>query len=105
MLLPEGSVPGTFHNFGRDDEYALPVVTRYRSCMVTVSMTGGDEDYSSWNRISQVVSQLTMVCAVGQFPLGLTGGITYIGTLGMIRVTVEKSQEITFDVGNRAVDR
>ena len=104
-MLPEGSGPGNFHNFGGDDEYALPVVARYRSCMVTVSMSGGNEDYSSWHRISQVVSQLTMVCATGQFPLGLTGGITYIGSSGFIRVTVEKSQQITFDVGNRTVDR
>ena len=105
VLLPEGSDPGHFHDLGLNGEYALPVVARHSSCMVTVSMSGGNQDYSSWTRISQVASQLTMVCAVGQFPLGRTGGVTFIGTLGKIRVTVEKSQEINFHVGNRTVDR
>ena len=105
LLLPEGSQPGVFHEFGRKDEYALPLVTRHNTCMVTVSMSAGNQDFSSWTRISQVANQLTMVCAVGQFPLGRTGGITYIGTLGNIRVTVEKSQEITFHVGDGTVDR
>ena len=105
LLLPEGSKPGFFRDFGIRDEYALPRVARHDTCMVTVSMSGGNQDYSSWTRISQVANQLTMVCAVGQFPLGRTGGITYIGTSGKIRVTVEKSRATTFHVGDGTVDR
>ena len=72
--------------------------------MVTVSLSGSNEDYSSWHRISHAASQLTSVCAVGQFPLGMTGGIIYIGTKGRIRVTVERSQAVILNVGNGTVE-
>ena len=103
LLLPEGSAPGYFHNYGRD-EYALPVVKHLGSCMVTVSLSGSNPDYSSWHRISHAASQLTSVCAVGQFPLGMTGGIIYVGTKGKIRVTVERSQAVILNVGNGTVE-
>lgn len=102
LKLPEGSNTGVFHSsgFGPYDQYTLPVVERHSSCMATVSIPDAFEDYSSWSRISQVLSQLTAICSTGEYPLGSTGGVVYVGQSEKIRLTVERNQEIDLDVGN-----
>ena len=98
LLLPDGSDPGAFHNGNPDDEYRLPVVKVFDSCMATVSLTEGAQDRSSWDHISYVASQMAVICAKGQFPFGQTGGVTSAGHHNLIRVTLEKATKVGGDV-------
>ena len=98
LLLPDGSDPGPFHNGNPDDEYRLPMVKVFGSCMATVSLPEGGRDRSSWDHISYVASQMAVICAKGQFPFGQTGGVTTAGHDNSIRVTLEKATMRAGDV-------
>ena len=102
LSLRKGSRFGRFHpsGSGPPDLFALPVVKRYNSCMATVSISNEFQDYSSWFEISQFLNQLTALCSTGQYPLGMTGGIAYIGEYQLIQVTVERNRQIALDIGN-----
>ena len=58
--------------------------------MATVSIEGTKEERSSWDHISAVATSIAAICSVGQFPLGSTGGVMYVGANKNIRVTLEK---------------
>ena len=88
FLLPEGNTPGLFHLFGDHDGYSLPLVKIYESCMVTVSLHQSLKDISTWHRISHVASQIAAACSMGSYPQGLTGGSTFVGDAGLIKVSV-----------------
>ena len=93
LLLPEGTLEGTFHNGNPNDEFSLPAARVYQSCVVTVSLPERSMDVSFWEHIEHVVSQIAAICSVGQYPLGQTGGVTYIGRYNRIRVSVEKVKQ------------
>ena len=95
LSLPEGSMPGLFHHLGPDDGYDLPYMDSYESCMVTVSINSGQQDLSTWHRISHVASQIASACSIGAYPQGLTGGNVRVGEAGLIQVTVEKYRPLS----------
>lgn len=89
LLLPDGADPGLFHTgHTPSDDFELPVAETYGSCVATVVVSGVDR--SSWDHISWIAAQMIAICSTGQFPQGQTGGITYAGSKGKIRVSVER---------------
>lgn len=56
LPLPDGSDAGNFHSGNLDDEFRLPVVKVYGSCMATVSLTQGTQDRNSWDGLSYVAN-------------------------------------------------
>lgn len=101
LLLPDGSDPGNFHNGNPDDEFKLPIVSPYESCVATVSVPNGVRDRSSWDHISYVASQMAVICVVGQYPFGQTGGVTTAGVGNNIRVSLERALEGGGDVSSQ----
>ena len=97
LLLPEGSDAGDFRNDNPIEDFSLPVVRKFETCAATVSMAPGARDRSSWDHISYVASQMAWICAQGQYPAGQTGGITYLGSQNLIRVSLER---VTNGVGD-----
>lgn len=91
LLLPEGADPGIFHIGNPSDSFQLPVAMTYKSCAVTVSMAGTNFDRSSWDHISYSASQMVAICSTGQYPIGQSGGVMYVGTRNQIRVSIEKA--------------
>lgn len=91
LLLPEGTTEGTFHNGSPNDQFSLPTARVYQSCVATVSLPEGSVDTSFWEHIEHVVSQIAVICSVGQYPLGQTGGVSYIGKYNRIRVSIERA--------------
>ncbi|KAL9123984.1 MAG: hypothetical protein Q9217_006644 [Psora testacea] len=78
-----------FHQDGVDDGFRLPVEKTYASCSVTVEIAQGHtEDKSSWVGISLLASQLTQACSTLNFPSGKTGGETFEGNAGKVRISV-----------------
>ena len=91
LKLPESSDPGDFHNGGsRSDVYKLPVIRTDGPCMATVSVQGSAQERSSWDHIKSVATAVAAICSIGQYPLGSTGGVTYVGPYRSIRVTIER---------------
>lgn len=90
LRLPEGTDTGVFHNGNPENEFSLPRASIYQSCVVTVSLPQGIRDTTTWDHIAHVASQIAVICSIGQYPLGKTGGVTYIGREARIRVSLEK---------------
>ncbi|KAL9069449.1 MAG: hypothetical protein Q9161_005500 [Pseudevernia consocians] len=101
LLLPDGSDAGYFHVGIPDNDFRLPMVKNYGSCLATVSLTEAPQDRSSWDHISYVASQMAAICSVGQYPFGQTGGVTSAGYLNSIRVTLERASEGVGDVSQQ----
>ena len=97
LQLPDYSDPGIFHNGDPPDAYKLPVVKKFGPCMATVSISNGKQDRTSWDHISSVASSIAAICSIGQYPMGNTGGVLYVGTNKNIRVTLEKFTGIILD--------
>ena len=80
-----------FHQGGADDGYQLPVQRAHGSCSVNINIAQGfTEDKSSWVGISLLASQLTQACSTLNFPSGKTGGETFEGDAGKVRIKVGK---------------
>ncbi|KAL9635348.1 MAG: hypothetical protein Q9164_003515 [Protoblastenia rupestris] len=78
-----------FHQGGTDDGFQLPVQRTHGSCSVNINIAQGyTEDKSSWVGISLLASQLTQACSTLNFPSGKTGGETFEGDLGKVRIRV-----------------
>lgn len=88
-LLPESVTPSIFHTGGLDDAYRLPRTIQYESCRVIVSLHNGP-DLSSWHRISYAAAQVVFSCARTYAFLPRTGGYTYVGDNGAIKISVER---------------
>ena len=99
LNMPEGADPGSFHNGNLMDDYKLPEAKPFQSCVASVSIAEDTVDRSSWDHISYVASQIAVICSVGNFPLGRTGGVMYVGTDGHICVTVEKATPMSLGGG------
>lgn len=98
LLLPDGSDAGYFHNGNPDNDFRLPVIKTYDSCVAIVSLTQASPDRSSWDHISYVASQMAAICSVGQYPVGQTGGVTSAGYQNHIRVSLERASKGVGDV-------
>ena len=90
LLLPEGSDAGEFRNGNPIEEYRLPLVRKFETCAASVSLEAGSWDRSSWDHISYVASQMALICVQGQYPSGQTGGVTYLGSRNLIRLSLER---------------
>lgn len=101
LLLPDGSDAGNFHNGNPADGFKLPVVMPYDSCVATVSLPNGVQDRSSWDHVSYVASQMAAICAIGQYPVGQTGGVTTAGVGNNIRVSLERALGDDGDVSSQ----
>ena len=88
--LPFESDSGIFHNGAPLDAFTLPIATEHGGCFVTVTTITGGQDRSSWIALHHAATQLITACAEGPFPLGLTGGSTYLGDRSEICITVGK---------------
>ena len=88
-LLPESLTPGIFHTGGLEDSYRLPKTIQYESCRVIVSLDNGQE-LSSWHRISYSAAMVVFSCARTYALLPRTGGYTYVGDNGRIKISVER---------------
>ncbi len=92
LLLPDGADPGVFHTGNPSDSLQLPVAKTYESCQILVSMTGTNFDRSSWDHISYAASQMGAICSTGQYPLGQSGGVMYVGIRNQIRVAIGRAE-------------
>ena len=91
LRLSRRTDTAVFHQEGGYDGYRLPIQKTYGSCSVTVEVTPGyREDRSSWVGISLLASQLTQACSTLNFPSGKTGGETFEGNEGKVRIKVGK---------------
>lgn len=90
LKLPDYPDAGDFHTNAPINIFKLPVYRNHGSCMVTVSIDGGVTERSSWDHIESVANSIAAICSVGQYPLGSTGGIVYVGAHKRIRVSIEK---------------
>ena len=90
LLVPDGADSGVFHQGNPPDIYRLPIAEKYQTCQVIVSMAGTNFDKTSWDHISYSASQMIAICSTGQYPLGQSGGVMYVGSRNLIRISVEK---------------
>ena len=89
--LPENPESQVFFNGVLDDGFRLPFIAVHGSCAATVSMYGGNViQRSSWDHIKFVLNAVTSVCSIGQYPMGSSGGIAWVGSERYIRVSIEK---------------
>ena len=88
-LLPESVTPSIFHTGGLDDSYRLPRTIQYESCRVILSLQNGP-DLSSWHWISYAAAQVVFSCARTYAFSPRTGGYTYVGDHGVIKISVER---------------
>ena len=88
-LLPESVTPSIFHTGGLDDSYLLPRTIQYESCRVIISLENSP-DLSSWHRISYAAAQVVFSCTRTYAFLPRTGGYTYVGDHGEIKISVER---------------
>ena len=92
--LPENPDPGVFsHGFGGLD-FDLPRAAAEIPCIATVYIDAGRSDRTSWVHIKSVLGSIAQFCSHGSYPMGMTGGVAYVGTLRHIRIAIGKSVEI-----------
>lgn len=89
-VLPRIGTKGLFHNGPPTDYFRLPFLKTFRSCTATVSIPASSLEFSDWDMVYETVMNLAQDCSVGQFPIGKSGGVSYIGPKRKIRVTIEK---------------
>ena len=100
--LPEGVVPGSFHEQGADDAFRLPKVVRYKTCSVIVSLESldGEPDQSTWHRIMNGAFEVAEVCRTPKIYPFTTGGFVFVGDRGAIKISLEKSSVVPLSAGN-----
>ena len=92
LRLSRNSNTAVFHKEGAYDDFRLPVEHTHGACSVSVEIAqGATEDKTSWVGISLLASQLTQACSTLNFPSGKTGGETYEGNLGKVRISVGRA--------------
>ena len=90
LKLPESPDAGNFHSNAPADTYKLPVYRNHKTCTISISMVDSAAERSTWDHISSVARSVVMICSVGQFPMGSTGGTVYVGMNKRIRIAIEK---------------
>ena len=88
VQLPEETRDGDFHIGGIRDAFQLPVSLSESLCRVSVTVLDFRGGLSNWPAVRFAANQIIAACTVGNYPHGLTGGHTTIGSNGNIWVKV-----------------
>ncbi len=88
VQLPEETRNGDFHMGSPHDAFQMPFVLIGSTCRVFVGVIDFRGDLSNWPAVRFAANQIIAACAVGNYPHGLTGGHTTIGSNKNIWVTV-----------------
>ena len=87
--LPQEHEPGEFITpWQRTTVFHLPWTSSYGDCTISIGITPGVTEVTTWTTIALRVTQLITSCAGASFPQRRTGGRTKAGREGKIQIFI-----------------